>query len=200
MPARGGERPPLARQHPLSAAFSRMDRRLQKAVEKEALIMKLSMATGLALALAILTARSHDAAAQPVAATVDTTTATEPNTAMIGSGIGIFALSYVPAVVVGATSGLHTDRTLYVPLAGPWIDLAQRPGCAPAVSCNAENTAKVLVIADGVFQAIGAVTVVGGFLFPIRERVVSTADRRPTLRLGPAKVGGGYGMLALGTF
>ncbi len=160
--------------------------------------MKLSTATGFALAFAIWTVRPGDAAAQP--ATVDTTAATGPNMAMVSSGVGIFALSYVPAVVVGATSGFHPDRTLYVPLAGPWIDLAQRPGCAPAASCDSENTAKVLVIADGVFQAIGAVTVVGGFLLPIHERVVRTADRRPTLRIGAAKLGGGYGMIALGTF
>ncbi len=162
--------------------------------------MKLATATGLALVITILTVRSPDAAAQPVAATVDTTAETGPNTAMVSSGIGIFALSYVPAVVVGATSGLHTDRTLWVPLAGPWIDLAQRPNCSPAISCNSENTAKVLVITDGIFQAIGAVTVIGGFLLPVHERVVRTADLRPTLRLGPAKVAGGYGMVALGTF
>jgi hypothetical protein len=121
---------------------------------------------------------------------------------MVGSGIGTFALSYLPAVVVGATSGLDADRTLFVPLAGPWMDLTQRPRCGPIVSCNTEDTAKVLLITDGVFQAIGAISIVGGFLTTTREtRTVRAADTRPTLRIAPASVGGkGYGVIALGSF
>jgi hypothetical protein len=134
---------------------------------------------------------------------VDTTTySTGPSTAMISSGIGTFTLSYLPAVVVGATSGLGADRTLFVPVAGPWMDLTQRSRCGPIVSCNAEDTDKVLLVTDGVFQAIGAITIVGGFLTTTHERrTVRAADLRPTLRISPARVGGrGYGLMALGSF
>ncbi|MGO9839272.1 MAG: hypothetical protein ACLP1X_34250 [Polyangiaceae bacterium] len=138
----------------------------------------------------------------PVQTERTTSQATGPSMAMVGSGVGIFALSYLPAVVVGATSGLNADRALFVPIAGPWIDLTQRPGCAPGVSCNGEDTAKVFIVVDGVFQAIGALTIIGGFLSTAHETTtVRTADLRPTLHLTPAQMGqGGYGMQAIGTF
>jgi len=172
--------------------------------------MKLSLVPAAALLVASTAALSPAASAQEAApppasvTTQDTTSeATGPSMAMVGSGVGIFALSYIPAAVVGATSGLNADRTLFVPLAGPWIDLTQRPDCSPASSCNAENTAKVLIITDGVFQALGALTIVGGFLTTAHETktVQSTAKLRPTLHISPAQLGnGGYGVAALGTF
>jgi hypothetical protein len=122
--------------------------------------------------------------------------------AMVGSGVAIFGLSYIPAVVAGAASNLGADRNLFVPIAGPWIDLTQRPGCT-ASSCNGENTAKVLIVTDGIFQAIGVLTVLGGFLTTAHETktVQSTASLHPTLRITPAQLGsGGYGMVALGAF
>jgi len=165
--------------------------------------MKRHLVSGFALAALIMSFRSGEAWAQVQEATVDTISeATGPSMEMVGSGIGTFALSYLPAVVVGATSSLGADRTLFVPLAGPWMDLTQRPRCGPVVSCNAEDTDKVLLITDGVFQAIGALTIVGGFLTTVHEtKTVRAADLRPTLHLGTGSVGGkGYGLLAFGTF
>jgi hypothetical protein len=56
----------------------------------------------------------------PAVTTQETTTqATGPSMAMVGSGVIIFGLSYVPAVVAGSVSGLSADRALFVPIAGP---------------------------------------------------------------------------------
>ncbi len=143
------------------------------------------------------------AAAPGPAVTQETTSqATGPSWAMVGSGAVIFGLSYIPAVIVGGASNLDADRALFVPLAGPWIDLAQRPGCPSTGSCNGETTNKVLLVTDGVFQAVGAITLVGGFLTPAHEtRTVQSASTEPTWRISPASMGaGGYGMQALGTF
>lgn len=141
---------------------------------------------------------------QATVTTQETTSqATGPSWAMVGSGLTIFGLSYLPVVVVGAESGLNADRTLFVPLAGPWIDLVQRPGCAPGTSCNAETTDKVLLVVDGIVQGVGALTVIGGLLSPAHKTkiVTRTADMGPTLHFSPAQLGkGGYGMVALGTF
>ena len=155
-------------------------------------------AAGIASLLVIF--RPGEASAE---ATVDTTSqGTGPSMAMVDSGVGTFALSYIPAVAVGATSGLQVDRTLFVPVAGPWIDLTQRPACGPVTSCNAESTAKVLLVTDGIFQAIGTVTILGGFLTPSYEtRTVRYANATPALRLAVGRVDGrAYGVLALGTF
>ena len=141
----------------------------------------------------------------PVPVTTETTSqATGPSMMMVGSGVAIFGLSYAPAFIVGLTSGLDADHTLLVPLAGPWIDFAQRPGCGGGSRCNTENTNKVLLATDGVFQALGALTVIGGFLTPAHQEVQvqrATADAGPTFHFSPAQVGAsGYGMLASGAF
>src|SRR5260370_1021815 len=110
--------------------------------------MKLSLLHGAALGLFATAVLSSAARAQeappastaPVTVETTTTQATGPSFAMVGSGIGILALSYLPVVVVGATSGLDADRNLFVPIAGPWIDLTQRPGCPASGSCNTETT------------------------------------------------------------
>jgi hypothetical protein len=142
-------------------------------------------------------------APSPVVTEKTTSQATGPSMAMVGSGLVIFGLSYIPAVVVGSSSSLDADRTLLVPVAGPWIDLAQRPGCGNGdSSCNNENTNKVLLVTDGVFQAIGVLTTIGGFLTPAHERTtVQDADNSPKVHVSPASFGNGsYGMQALGTF
>jgi hypothetical protein len=140
----------------------------------------------------------------PVVTQETTSQARGPSMAMVGSGVVIFGLSYVPAVIAGSVSNLPADRTLFVPIAGPWIDLTQRPGCpASSSSCNAETTNKVLLVTDGVFQAVGALTVLGGFLTTAHETttVQRAAALHPALKLSPASIGaGGYGMVAVGAF
>jgi hypothetical protein len=113
-------------------------------------------------------------------------------------------------VVAGSNSRSDDDR-LWIPVAGPWMDLANREPCgelAGGGSCGSENTYKVLLVADGVLQGIGALQVLGGFLFPesgsrSAARGLHTASApppRPTLRIAPSRVPGGYGLTALGTF
>jgi hypothetical protein len=66
----------------------------------------------------------------------------------------------------------------------------------------------VLIVIDGVFQGIGALDIVGAFIFPeTRTVTVSSSKRSETrvsslsLRVLPARVGAGaYGLAAVGTF
>jgi hypothetical protein len=170
--------------------------------------MNFHIVSGIAFVVAVTAlpavASAQEAPPPPATVTTQETTsqATGPSMAMVESGVVMFGLAYVPAVVVGATSGLTADKSLFVPVAGPWIDLTQRPGCAPGTSCNSEITAKVLIITDGVIQAIGALTIVGGLLTTAHETttVQRAASTRPTFHLSPAQLGTGYGMVALGSF
>jgi hypothetical protein len=173
--------------------------------------MKLSLIFGAASGIAFIVgvpclthAQEVAPAATHAALAVEKTTseATGPSMPMVGSGIAILALSYGPAVIVATTSGLGADRSLYVPLAGPWIDLTQRPGCPSGGSCDGETTSKVLLVTDGVFQGIGAITILGGFLDIAHETTtVRVAQSRSFVHLSPAQLGsGGYGLLASGAF
>ena len=134
------------------------------------------------------------------------TTTTGPNIGLITTGILTFGLSYGPSAVVASTSDRDEDKHLWIPVAGPWIDLAKRDGCdAQCDSGSRETGYKILLVADGIFQAVGAVEIVGGLLFwPRRERVVQrpvTVVSKPTIRFSPTRVGRtGYGLGAAGTF
>ena len=89
-----------------------------------------------------------------------------PNKPLIFSGFVTFGIPYVISVGVAATSARVEDRALYIPLVGPWIDLATRGGCPPlAPNCSGEATAKAGLIVDGIFQGIGVIAMASGFLW-----------------------------------
>jgi hypothetical protein len=126
-----------------------------------------------------------------------------PNPYLLTTGLILWGIPYTTSVVVAAQSSNPADQHLYVPIVGPWIDLGQRGGCPVANnSCNTETTNKVLLAADGVFQAIGTIEVIWGFLRPEHREVttVSATKYTPKMTFLPASVASGYGLAAVGQF
>jgi hypothetical protein len=70
----------------------------------------------------------------------ETVTTTGPNRELLHGGILALGVPYVASVVVAATSDRPEDKHLYIPVAGPWMDLANRSGCGNAgePSCDKE--------------------------------------------------------------
>jgi hypothetical protein len=173
-----------------------------------------------AIAAATWTSASYaDTAPAPSAAVtfpgsapvVEETTYVPPNRAILAGGLIAFAGSYVPSVVVAAANGNSFDNRLYIPIAGPWIDLGQRPGCAGSqFNCSRESGFAGLLIVDGVVQALGALATGLAFVVPERRtRVLSaSADRarrsapqKLAVHVVPARLGqDGYGVAAFGGF
>lgn len=126
---------------------------------------------------------------------------TVPNTGLIASGVILFGASYASSLVVAAgTSDYDPDKKLYIPVAGPWMDLADRKGdCgrgANAPSCDNEDLYDVLLVADGIAQGVGALQVIGGFVFPVHRTTVTEAKVVITPRFSPNMLG----VSALGVF
>ena len=121
-----------------------------------------------------------------------------PNWMLLSSGLIVFGGTYTASVVVAGTSDHPGDKGLYAPLVGPWLDIANR--CP--VRCDDETGRKVLLGFDGVFQAIGALSIVGSILYPYGGgRSVARNDMKPTFRVLPASLGRGTpGLTAVGTF
>ncbi len=116
----------------------------------------------------------------------------------------MLGLPYVASIVVAAESSHPGDKNLYAPVAGPWMDLGDRH-CTVGDRCNHEGLYKGLLITDGILQGIGAVEIVGAFLFPETVTIESTradrsAKRVASVRVAPVAMGGGYGVLAAGAF
>lgn len=124
-----------------------------------------------------------------------------PDPYFLRSGLLTLGAAYVPAVAVAMTSETQGDDHLYVPLAGPWLDLADREDCDG--DCGGENVNKALLVTSGVFQSLGALQVVGSFIFHETTAVtVSDADGSPKLsfKVTPTGIARGSGVVATGKF
>lgn len=128
---------------------------------------------------------------------------TRPNQYMLTSGAFALGVPYVASLIVAAESNHPGDKNLYVPVAGPWMDLGDRH-CTVGENCNHEGLYKGLLIADGIFQGIGALEIAGAFLFPETLTVTQAAQRKrhstAGVHVAPTSVGGGYGLAAIGAF
>ena len=127
-----------------------------------------------------------------------------PNRYLLTSGLIVFGVPYLTSVAVAASSPHDGDDRLYVPLLGPWLDLGSRPGCPVSEkNCDPETGNKVLLGADGVLQALGALQIVGAFLMPETRSVttVPATAYTPAMTLTPQKMGkDGYGIGAFAQF
>jgi len=73
------------------------------------------------------------------------------NRRMLGTGLVLFGGTYTAsAIVAGESANPHDNPNLYYPIAGPWMDMAQR-------GVGAGD--KVLLAFDGLTQGIGALAV-----------------------------------------
>jgi len=79
--------------------------------------------------------------------------------ALLASGTVALSLGYGVASVLAVSSTYDEDRLLFIPIAGPWIDLGLRP---PGTSD--ENWARFGLVVDGVAQLAGLVLVVTGLV------------------------------------
>jgi len=125
-----------------------------------------------------------------------------PSRAMLVSGLGTFGISYGVADVVGLTSDLDADHRMVVPIAGPWLALSGRGDCGPGTprSCDARTTNEVLIVADGVFQGLGALLVVEAFLNPETVTTRRASAPPPRIQVAPTFGSNGYGLAAFGNF
>ncbi|HEX4446112.1 MAG TPA: hypothetical protein VH044_05225 [Polyangiaceae bacterium] len=132
-----------------------------------------------------------------------------PNRAILAGGIAGFLGAYIPSFIVALANGNSFDNQLYIPVAGPWMDLAKRPTCGTGptqISCVTEDAYEVLLVVDGVFQALGVGAIALGALTPEkRTRTVGAIVRakgedKPHLRLVPTVGKTGCGLAVFGGF
>jgi hypothetical protein len=125
-----------------------------------------------------------------------------PSRSMLFSGVGTFGISYGAAALVAGTSNLDADHRLFVPIAGPWMALSGRGGCGAGTprSCDAATADKVLIITDGVFQALGALLIVESFLNPETITTTRASAEPPRIQVAPSIGANSYGLAAFGSF
>jgi hypothetical protein len=140
--------------------------------------------------------------AQGTGAPNEETVPMTPNRALLTSGAVMFGVPYISSVLVAASTNTSANHFLYIPVAGPWLSLGAKT-CSSSDPCTAEGLAGVLLVTDGIFQAVGAGAMVMSLVVP-ESRV-----KPPTLMIGksttmtvtPAKLGpSAYGVATVGQF
>ncbi|MCE9576940.1 MAG: hypothetical protein K8W52_27585 [Deltaproteobacteria bacterium] len=126
------------------------------------------------------------------------------NMTMFSSGALIFVGTYSASAIVAGTSDRKGDDRLFVPVLGPWLDLADRGACPiDQQTCDSETTAKVLLVADGVFQAAGLLAMVDGIFIGSHHHRSPMEARRDyeKTRVAPVHMGpGAPGLAVMGRF
>jgi len=114
----------------------------------------------------------------------------EWNAPVFATGALVFAGSYgASAVVAGSSDHVGADR-LYVPVVGPWLALNDWGNCPiEEPRCDKNTTDKVLLVADGVFQAAGVITMVSGLLSPSHHTVYTTRTAAMKPKITPTHNG-----------
>jgi hypothetical protein len=127
-----------------------------------------------------------------------------PNRALLSTGTGLFILSYGPSAIAGALSDRDEDKRLFIPVAGPWMDLANRR-CGPENPCGSnEDVARAMVITSGVVQGAGVLMALGSLIVPetttITEERAAAKPVKPQVRIIPMSFTAGGGIGAVGRF
>jgi hypothetical protein len=112
------------------------------------------------------------------------------NAPVFATGALVFAGSYGASVVVAGSSDHPGADRLYVPVVGPWLALNDWGDCPiEEPRCDRNTTDKVLLVADGVFQAAGVVTMLSGLLSPSHHTVYTRTAQNTKTRVTPTHNG-----------
>ena len=119
------------------------------------------------------------------------------NAPVFATGALVFAGAYGASAIVASTSDRPAADRLYVPVVGPWLALNDWGDCPIAEPrCDETTTDKVLLVADGVFQAAGIITMVTGLLSPTSHTVYTSRTAEKNYKITPT----GRGVAVIGRF
>jgi hypothetical protein len=102
------------------------------------------------------------------------------NAPVFTTGALVFAATYGASVITAAASDHPGADRLYVPLAGPWLALADWGHCPVAnPGCDSNTTDKVMLVVDGVFQAGSLIGMLDSLVQPSHHaHTVVVADKK----------------------
>jgi hypothetical protein len=121
-----------------------------------------------------------------------TTRTRRPNVPLLGTSSLLFLGSYLPTVIYQGAKDRNDN--LYVPIAGPWMDLADG---------HHSTAEKTLLSLSGVLQGLGALGIVSSFFVPERRTrnwYLIGGGKRQAFTVAPQMAKGSYGLGASGRF
>src|SRR4029078_13356187 len=89
-----------------------------------------------------------------------------PNGQLVLTGGVMLGITYVSSVLIAAQRDLDPDKRLYFPIAGPWIDLGQRPCSFGSTCTQGDNVGSAALVTSGILQAAGTLLVLASLAIP----------------------------------
>ncbi|HSO37164.1 MAG TPA: hypothetical protein VLT33_31780 [Labilithrix sp.] len=117
-----------------------------------------------------------------------------PNKAVLITGAALFVGTYATTAAITAGVNTKEDHDLYLPIVGPWINIANRScdgDCSPT-----HNRNTVLIAGSGILQGVGAGMIITSFF--LREKVPTATIAAGPMKITVVPTAGGMG--AVGTF
>lgn len=118
-----------------------------------------------------------------------------PNKAVLITGGALLVGTYATTAALTAANGPVADKDLYIPVAGPWINLADRGS-----DRSNETRDTVLIAGSGVLQGIGALMAVTSFFIPEKVPAARITAGNVKMNITPTAGPGAGGIGASGTF
>jgi hypothetical protein len=138
----------------------------------------------------------------PSAESSEKTIEKRPHSTLLSTGVGLFVIGYGSSVVAGAVSNRDEDKNLFIPVVGPWMDLADRD-CGSRGCGGNEDLAKAMIVTSGIVQGAGVIMGLSSLFIPettsVKEERRSAAVK-PTVRVTPVSFGAGAGAGVVGRF
>jgi hypothetical protein len=119
-----------------------------------------------------------------------------PNTAVLITGGSLLVGTYATTAALAATNGPSTDKDLYIPVVGPWLNLVNRPD----TNTSTETRDVILIAGSGVLQGIGAAMAISSFFIPEKIPAARITAGSVKMNITPTAAPGAGGIGAVGTF
>jgi len=120
-----------------------------------------------------------------------------PNKVLMITGASLLVGTYAVTASFAGAGERAADRDLFVPGAGPFMNLANR-NCSRGCTTDGRDTA--LIITSGVLQNIGATLMIISAFVPNKVAVGQITAGSLKMNVAPTASAGGAGLGAIGTF
>ncbi len=120
-----------------------------------------------------------------------------PNRAYLITGGALLIGTYATTAAFAGANGPVGDKDLYIPVVGPWINIANR-SCQG--DCPHETRDVVLIAGSGVLQGVGAAMVLTSFFIPEKVPTARITAGPVKMQVTPTAGMGAGGVGAFGTF
>lgn len=109
-----------------------------------------------------------------------------PNRPALITGASIFAGSYLTTVIATAANDSKPDQSLYIPVVGPWLHLADRDGT------EGKTGQTLLIGASGVVQGVGVGLMIASMFMHEKKPVATISMGSVKMAVGPGGAAGTF--------